>query len=213
MNRRSVWIGVSVLIGWLGGCTPKEPEPLLRNGVAINDKLWGAYEVLNMDGQPQNTFKTGENFQLSFVLRNVSDDTLNTSLIGPLQQQRLSWIFLLENRQFFEVLRVNTSGAYLSMGKPIDNIPPDAVIAITPGGIILPPKTTLTYRVHWQTQLGQQYEIPIYGPLQNLVPRRYFVRTVNNRKVEILSAGQYYAGFTLNIFNENVLFSLKFTVQ
>ncbi len=143
MYRTVMLLLLSVAVG----CQPTDPEPRLRNAVRITDQLYASFAVLDMNGQPRTSFRQGENFQLSFKFRNVSDDTLYTSRVSP----PLSGLFFLDNRNFFSVLKRTGSGqADQIMGRPISKGFGDF---ITPGGIVILPKTTFTYQVPWQTNV------------------------------------------------------------
>ncbi|MCY7358520.1 MAG: hypothetical protein LH609_13890 [Rudanella sp.] len=97
---------VLLLLVLLTSCLPQDPEPGLRNGIAITEQLTASFELLDMDNRPHNRFREGENFQFSFRLRNVSDkDTLNTYFVS-----RLERIFMFTNQNFFSIMKVTSDG-------------------------------------------------------------------------------------------------------
>jgi len=201
---------VLLLLVLLISCLPQDPEPGLRNGIAITEQLMASFELLDMDNRPRNRFREGENFQFSFRLRNVSErDTLQTRVsTTPLARN-----FVISNPEFFSVMKVAVKG-YTNerMGRAVNSGPAEPFTLI---GFALLPKTTLTYQVVWQTLVGIRYPMPLYDP----VPRpgswydpRNYTRTGKEPKVERLLKGDYYSAFTLTIFGKQVPFRVDFTV-
>lgn len=205
-----MWLVVAVL---LNSCREKDPEPRLRNAIRITDQLYASFEVLDMDGQPRTSFREGEDFQLSFKLRNVSSDTLDT---GPaFSIPSLSRLFYVDNRNFFSVVKKVEDGSGQIMGRPIDA--PAMSGSFSPGGVIILPKTTVTYQVGWKTQINALYPMPVYDPVPGTENRwylqRFAVRTGLENKIESLPKGAYYSSFIIDIFYKRVQFRVDFTIN
>ena len=98
------------------------------------------------------------------------------------------------------------------MGRAVDRGPGEPFTLV---GFIIFPKTTLTYQVVWQTQVGIRYPMPLYDPDprpgNGYGPRNY-TRTGMEPKVERLHKGNYYSAFTLIISGKQVPFRVDFTV-
>lgn len=211
MNKLLAGLVGVVALWTVNSCQPKDPEPRLRNAIRITDQLYASYEVLNMDGQPGTRFREGENFQLSFKFRNVSDDTLYTFL----STTPLSRLFFIRDRQVFSVLKKGVGGrADQIMGRPVNS---GFAEFFQPGGVVLLPKTTLTYQVPWQTQINERYLIPVYDPIPPFNSLgyviRYYIRDGNEFKADRLPEGVYYSTFSLDLFGKRVPFRVDFTVK
>ena len=99
------------------------------------------------------------------------------------------------------------------MGRAVDSGPGEPFTLV---GFTLFPKTTVTYQVVWQTQVGIRYPMPLYDPVPRLGngydgPRNY-TRTGTEPKVEQLPKGVYYSAFMLTISGKQVPFRADFTI-
>lgn len=197
---RQGWYVLGLLFAlFANGCgSQDDPQPALRNGITITDSLQASFEVLDMDGNPQASFKEGQNFQLSFRIQNRGNTPV---YIEP-------WVFPTTKREFFAVTKLNTEeNSPQFIGKPFDAV--GGAYDLT--AQIIPAKTVITYQIPWQTQLAKPYEMPVYDPQVPDRLQRFYSR--QKEPVQVLTKGSYQSSFTLDITGRQITFSVAFTIE
>ncbi len=99
------------------------------------------------------------------------------------------------------------------MGRPINDGFPFFNMA---PGIEIAPKSTVIYRVIWQTQVSVIHPMPFSDPAPGNKLEGYIVRNFSRSgaefKVQILPKGVCYSAFTLEISGRQAPFRIDFTV-
>lgn len=168
---------------------------------AIDVKTYGdlefVYQVTDMEGNPQSTFREGENFMFSFVVKNQGDTDL---FLG-------SWLEIPTDDDFFTVYKKKNDGngklrigkSYRLSGNTLDLRQQ-----------VVPKNGEIEYRIPWLTQDGTNYIMPIYNTDIRAIDRNY--RSTAPVPTP-LSPGKYYSGFILE-FNDKVLsFEIIFSIK
>lgn len=161
---------------------------------------WGDLEavlqVTDLQGKPKSSFREGENFLLSFTVKNRGK-----------QDARIGrWDFPTVIQDFFAVYKITQEGVGKHrVGKPF-----------TTGGNsldlhsqLVPAEGQIEYNVPWMSETGQRFIMPTFSkPEKNFNPRLY-------QAVEMLplSKGKYFSGFTLEQDGKELAFKVEFEVK
>ncbi len=176
----------------------RSEEIFNQAGGARHVQQWGDLEavlqVTDLQGKPQSSFREGENFLMSFTVKNR----------GKQDARIESWAFPAGN-DFFAVYKSTHEGDGKSrIGKPFrigansyDYAPQ-----------IVPATKEIHYAAPWLSEKGKIYRLPIYNNTENSFTQRYYEAV----ETSPLGKGQYYSGFTLEHEGKELAFEISFTV-
>src|SRR5690606_22792500 len=168
---------------------------------AIDVKTYGdlefVYQVTDMEGNPQSTFREGENLMFSFVVKNRSDED------KPVFNR---WWFPNAIDDFFALYRTNSKDKIL-IGKSF-KIGGNTYDGFGQG---VPAQSEIEYRIPWLTQKDTYYIMPIHRPERDIFNKRGYVAA--EPLPEPLLQGEYYSGFTFELQDEEISFSITFLIK
>lgn len=166
--------------------------------VKTYENLEFIYQVTDMEGNPQSTFREGENFMFSFVVKNHGDEDISLG----------AWDFPVVIDGFFAVYRKGNMGdGKQRIGKPFTSGGNTRDLLWQP----VPKKEEIEYRMPWLTQKDTSYVMPIYRPEKpNSHDRNYLAV---EQLPEPLPSGEYYSGFTLEYKEEEIRFAITFSIE
>lgn len=182
------------------GCKENPLLELAKNNPAMDVKVRGdlefIYQVTDMEGNPSHNIKEGENFLLSFIVKNHGEKGTSIGL----------WSFPGKNDFFAVYKKSNEGGGNQYVGKSFR-----AGGNTKDGGHqSVPSKGEIEYCIPWLTQMDTAYIMPEYRPETN-APNRYYMAL--DPLPTHLSVGEYHSGFTLEYNETEIPFAISFTVK
>lgn len=174
-----------------------------KNSPAIDVKAYEnlefIYRVTDMDGNSRSTFAEGENFVFSFIVKNHGNENV---FLDP-------WNFPVVIEDFFAVYRKNTA----QEGK--ERIGKSFTIGGNSRDLLsqqVPKKGEIEYRMPWLTQKDTAYIMPLYRPrIEDIYNKRRYL-AVEPLPIP-LSSGEYYSGFTFEYKEEEITFTITFSIE
>ncbi|CAN5840321.1 hypothetical protein BH24BAC1_BH24BAC1_38750 [soil metagenome] len=161
---------------------------------------WGDLEavlqVTDLQGKPKSSFREGENFLLSFTVKNR----------GKEDARIVHWDFPFVIQDFLAVYKIiQEADGKNWVGKPFKSGPSSYDLAPQ----VVPAESQLEYVFPWMSETGQRYVMPIYSKPERNVNKRHYEAV----ETQPLSKGRYYSGFTLEQEGKELAFRVKFEVK
>lgn len=171
------------------------------NNPAMDVKTYGnlefIYQVTDMEGNPQRTFREGENFIISFVVKNHGEED---KMIFD------RWWFPEVTDNFLAVYKRDNQGEVL-IGKSF-KIGGNTYDASGQG---VPGQSKIIYQIPWLTRSDTTYIMPIYRPERNIPNKRSYLAV--EPLPESLPSGEYYSRFTFDFKDKEISFAITFAIE
>jgi hypothetical protein len=191
-------IGLTISI--LGSACKKEIDITSIGGPSRDIKTAGDLEatlqVTDMQGNARATFREGDNFMFSFIIKNRGKEDI---YLHP-------WLFPVDIKDFFAVYKQAEQGEKVFINKPFQlgiNTYDLRAQRVAGGGEI-------EYRIPWLTKKKQSYIMPINRPEKQDVERYYWA---TDPEPATLTKGKYFSGFEIEAEGHKLSFRIEFNIE